>query len=69
MKSYPSTRCLLFGAPTTYFRVVSRKMKRSKESINVATSEKINEADQRHNIKEIKGADQRCNIRADQRSQ
>jgi hypothetical protein len=35
MKSYPSTRCLLSGAPTPSFRAVSR----SKEPITYATSE------------------------------
>jgi hypothetical protein len=42
MKSYPSTRCLLFGAPTPYFRAVSNK------------------------TKQIKGADQRPNVRAEE---
>jgi hypothetical protein len=32
MKSYTSTRCLLFGASTPYFRAVSRKKGQIKEA-------------------------------------
>jgi hypothetical protein len=42
---------------------------RSKELIRDATSEQIKGADQRHNIRQIKGANQRHNVRGDQRSQ
>jgi hypothetical protein len=42
MKSYPLTRCLLFGEPATYFRAVSKK------------NEQIKEADQRRKVRSDK---------------
>jgi hypothetical protein len=53
MESYPSTSCVLFGAPTPYFRVVSRKKKGQ-----------INEADQRRKVRSDKTKDQSSNQEA-----
>jgi hypothetical protein len=58
-KSDPSTRCLLSGVPTPYFRVVRNKNQADKSNVK----RQIKGTDQRHNIrsksKEIKGPNQR----------
>jgi hypothetical protein len=52
MKSYPSTRCFLFGAPTPYFRAVG------------GSKEEIKEADQRRKVRSDKTKDQSNNQEA-----
>jgi hypothetical protein len=72
MKSNPSTRCLLFGAPTPYFRTVRNKNRAYQSNRSEMQRQEIKGVDQRRNFREedqrnrsemqrqeLKGVDQR----------
>jgi hypothetical protein len=80
-ENYPSTKCLLFGASTPYFRTIRNKtgqikgvdQRRNIRADQRSRSETQRQGRSKESIRDatsegFKGADQRRNVRGDQRS-